>query len=103
MRHVNEYPTGGALRGATLTSSNGCRRVFNLSCGRWTSVKVFHCHGASVCGHVKGVACVNASTTKSRLKKICYKLCCILWGGRRNTIQLPARVVDVAAVVVVGG
>lgn len=50
---------------------------------------------------MKGVASVNALNVATQAH---FELSCILWGGGRNSIQLPARVVDgvaAAAVVVV--
>lgn len=80
-----------------LTSSTGfsvCSTCVKKE--RCTSVKVFHCHvtqGDNGTCERRGLP-QRLKLKYTRPTSICYKLCCILWGGVCNSIQLLARVVD---------
>lgn len=79
-----------------LTSSTGfsvCSTCVKKE--RCTSVKVFHCHvtqGDNETCERRGLP-QRLKLKYTRPTSIWYKLCCILWGGVCNSIQLLARVV----------
>lgn len=82
VRHVNEYPAGG-----TVNEFNWVQRVFNLRQVR--DAQVLKCF-IVIWGRKRDMWKAWQATTLqleyTGPTSICNKLCCILWGGVRNSI-----------------